>query len=309
MTGEDVRHVKDRLVELGYLRASTHNRFGSDTHAAVRRYQADRGLDVDGIVGPLTWAALFDDADSTAAPAAGANVPEEIVNEEALLDAVNEEIPPTDEIGDEIPAHIVNTAAAAIMAALAGVSSTRKAIVLEALRWAVDPSEPGDTMRSFYIRGGNLYNKNTLALNVMIESKLSSYFANSAHSQYYDGGRKELMQRMAEASAFTITGADCSGGVVGLWLHQGVVKVGFDATANDLYNKYCTPTGDPQPADLAWRSGHIGVYVGGGYVVEWVGGAYGCQLTRISKRRAYNYLTGRLDAKSAWSGYGDPKVY
>lgn len=32
--------------------------YGRETEAAVKRYQSDRGLDADGIVGPLTWAAL-----------------------------------------------------------------------------------------------------------------------------------------------------------------------------------------------------------------------------------------------------------
>ena len=32
--------------------------FGKDTLAAVKAFQQDRGLKVDGIVGPKTWAAL-----------------------------------------------------------------------------------------------------------------------------------------------------------------------------------------------------------------------------------------------------------
>jgi peptidoglycan hydrolase-like protein with peptidoglycan-binding domain len=33
--------------------------FGAKTLAAVRAFQRSRGLTVDGVVGPLTWGALF----------------------------------------------------------------------------------------------------------------------------------------------------------------------------------------------------------------------------------------------------------
>jgi hypothetical protein len=40
--------------------------FGMDTEAAVREYQSENGLNVDGIVGPQTWASMgFDDIDLT----------------------------------------------------------------------------------------------------------------------------------------------------------------------------------------------------------------------------------------------------
>jgi hypothetical protein len=67
-------------------------------------------------------------------------------------------------------------------------------------------------------------------------------------------------------------------------------------------------TNSPQPADLAWKSGHIGLYVGGGYVVEWVGGAYGCQLTKAN-RKVFNFVDGKLHTMGKWSAYGDPKIY
>ena len=33
--------------------------FGAKTLAAVRAFQRSRGLQVDGVVGPLTWGRLF----------------------------------------------------------------------------------------------------------------------------------------------------------------------------------------------------------------------------------------------------------
>ena len=51
MTGEDVRYVKDRLVELGYLHKATHNRYGDDTYRAVKAFENGRiGVPVHGII-------------------------------------------------------------------------------------------------------------------------------------------------------------------------------------------------------------------------------------------------------------------
>lgn len=58
-TGNDVKKVKDKLVELGYLHASTKYTFGADSVVATKRFQAANNLKVDGIVGILTWNALF----------------------------------------------------------------------------------------------------------------------------------------------------------------------------------------------------------------------------------------------------------
>ncbi len=59
--GEPVRDVQDRLSALSYEIASDEpGIFGNATFAAVSSFQDERGLPVDGIVGPETWRALVD---------------------------------------------------------------------------------------------------------------------------------------------------------------------------------------------------------------------------------------------------------
>ncbi len=56
----DVRRVQQRLFELGFLSGanSVDSFFGPTTEAAVREFQRERGLSVDGIVGQQTYEAL-----------------------------------------------------------------------------------------------------------------------------------------------------------------------------------------------------------------------------------------------------------
>lgn len=59
MTGDDVLLMQTRLAELGYYEGALDGSFGPKTDAAVRLFQERNSLVVDGIVGPITWAALF----------------------------------------------------------------------------------------------------------------------------------------------------------------------------------------------------------------------------------------------------------
>ncbi len=56
--GNCVGWVQRRLAQLGYSPGPVDCVFGTQTETAVRQFQADKGLAVDGVVGPQTWAAL-----------------------------------------------------------------------------------------------------------------------------------------------------------------------------------------------------------------------------------------------------------
>ena len=58
--GSDVSYMQQCLVDLGYSlpRYGVDGVFMSETLAAVKAFQADHGLEVDGVCGPLTWTAL-----------------------------------------------------------------------------------------------------------------------------------------------------------------------------------------------------------------------------------------------------------
>lgn len=58
MNGSVVQSVQYMLMDTGYLADGADGVFGSATEDAVKRFQADHGLDVDGIVGSQTMAAL-----------------------------------------------------------------------------------------------------------------------------------------------------------------------------------------------------------------------------------------------------------
>ena len=60
-SGDDVKALQNYLIHLGYHCGDkgADGYFGYDTRAAVRAFQQDYGLTVDGICGRKTWSALF----------------------------------------------------------------------------------------------------------------------------------------------------------------------------------------------------------------------------------------------------------
>ncbi len=53
-SGSDVAEVQKMLKKLGYYRSRVDGKYGTYTEQAVKRFQTDKGLPADGIVGPQT---------------------------------------------------------------------------------------------------------------------------------------------------------------------------------------------------------------------------------------------------------------
>lgn len=53
--GDPVKKLQARLNELGFDCGGVDGDFGNNTASAVKRFQASRGLEADGVVGPNTW--------------------------------------------------------------------------------------------------------------------------------------------------------------------------------------------------------------------------------------------------------------
>lgn len=65
--GDEVTLVQTRLTELGYYTNTISGKYLGHTRNAVKAFQAQNALTVDGIVGESTWNALFNDPDVRAA--------------------------------------------------------------------------------------------------------------------------------------------------------------------------------------------------------------------------------------------------
>ena len=60
-SGEEVKRMQQRLQELGFYSGSIDGDFGGGTEEAVRLFQRQHGLDVDGIAAQKTFAVLYSD--------------------------------------------------------------------------------------------------------------------------------------------------------------------------------------------------------------------------------------------------------
>ena len=298
MSGEDVRYVQTMLHSLKYLtkgKNPTDGVFGNNTLNAVKAFQRARKLTVDGIVGRNTWGSL----------------------EKAMGIGSNPSTPaptPSKPVYLTVNSHpnLTEKTISALNDAWQGVSSTRIALMKMCVSQAYDTVngsyKSGDCPQCLYIIGADLYDK---SLNLF--KPTVNYINRRAKAMpgYFTGGRKDWMiSQLSKRPGICAT--DCSGMIVGALRVLKLVANSFDTTANNFskgYHSSIISKSSLKPGDWVWRTGHIGVYLGAGLVVEAAGGAYGVQITKLDERKCRNLMNGNLETMSAWAGYRRPKYY
>lgn len=109
-SGPDVENIQNTLQNLGYSSSSVDGIFGELTAQDVRNFQADQGLQVDGIVGPNTFEALGNPVGS----APGSGEASEATEDEGIT---IEEVSNTDDSNDSGSTETPSATGANIVAA------------------------------------------------------------------------------------------------------------------------------------------------------------------------------------------------
>lgn len=304
----DILFIKQRLYNMGLLEveinSTTKTEFDEETTKAVLNFQ-ERNRNLDGA--PFKQTGKID-----------SDIWNAILRENNILTMARNPIfedesviPNGESIGIPfvMPTNISPEKASKIATDLSGISNRRRAIVMEALKLAYDPAVPRYYPISLYIKGWTSYNKYTqveptVVTDEIIEQQLAVYSITDA--------KVRLMRETIAFDKKTI-GADDCGGIIGLCHLAKVCKIGADLTAkvmvSDRYSTAITRE-ELSPGDWVYKVDHIGLYVGGGYSAEWIGGAYGCQLTSINEERiGYNFIKNNFIKLSMWDTYRRPKWY
>lgn len=92
----DITELQTKLTALGFSPGPIDDQLGPQTLAAIKRFQKSRGLTVDGIVGPITEAALANALGPATPPPARspdltAPLQPKVINRKKFLDAIKSE--------------------------------------------------------------------------------------------------------------------------------------------------------------------------------------------------------------------------
>ena len=332
--GKAVRAMNDGLRALGY-EAGTGDRFTQSTARGLFSLQTDRGLETTGegdcrtrsllslLICNDPGEAFYGDADGDGqltVKDVGVVLKSLLISKVAPTVALDADGSGRVDVKDALylmkcltgraaprpnapwidpEAGVGEDALQAVAQALQSVSPLRRQLVEAALPFCYDPHGPQVAAfpKSLYIWGANLYGSDG---DLYCPTSASVELLAARKPAFFSGGRREMMLSALQNAASLgapLSGADCSGAIVGLWRRFGLVEGRFDAIANKLLHEPLSrpiQKADLLPGDLVGFDGHVGLYAGAGRVVEWAGGAYGCQLTRLTGRCCWSFTEKRL---------------
>ncbi len=227
--GEDVKELQRQLIAAGFDPGPVDGWFGPKTQAAVRAFQASRGITVDGWVGPQTWGKL-DPVSTGSAPPPVQTPP------------VNAPPPPNG--GGPLATTTATTAAPGVEPVTSGSREERlQAAVEYGEYWAnLEAQNPGATA---YVGGASPYRYGGVG----------------------DGSKHQSSGQRAYLSPKDQVCFDCSGLVVAMFRQAGVDVSGIGSSRAMLNLPEVQPS-ELQPGDLIVKAGHVVVYIGDGKVVE-----------------------------------------
>lgn len=289
MSGKDVVYVKESLLSLGYYPISVtsieDDVFDKDTVNAIKSFQEDRGLEVDGTINRSTWRAI----EKMMAPLLLEKQSPSKENK-SLLDDYN---------------HIDALKRKNIEIDLLQAKDIQRKICLEALNYVYDNDFPS-SLRALYIFGENLYDENG-KLSVASVEKIKSNALK--YPGYFNAGRKEWMIEQVKTNG-NLPMSDCSGLCVGCLRKHGLVASDFNGTIKSfLKDSVKIDKSELKPGDWVFNLNHMGIYVGAQYVVEFYGGAQACQLTHLEERKIYDFIAKKLINGNEWTDFRRPKYY
>ncbi len=204
--GDSVRELQNILNQAGY-ELDTDGVFGQKTLSAVRSYQQQKGLDVDGKVGPKTWEALTGSGSVSASGAeASKNATAEKVKEyEAARpsyqpsDAVNKAAGTLADYEKNKPGEYQSSYQEQIDALLSKVLNREK------FSYDVSADPVYQQYKDQYTRLGNMAMRDTMGNAAALTGGYGNSYATTAGSQAYQGYLSQLNNVVPSSTARPMT--------------------------------------------------------------------------------------------------------
>ncbi|MGV3623297.1 MAG: peptidoglycan-binding protein [Archangium sp.] len=260
-SGAEVKELQQLLKAVGLYGANADGKFGPMTEAAVKAFQRQNGLTVDGWAGPQTMAKLRAAATPSVASSGGklslgAKGEEVKALQQRLksLGLYNGAIGGNFGPGTEAAVKAFQTMKGLTVDGWAGPQTMAK--LREATTSSVTPPAPSGSLQS--------------ALDWAKTQVGAPYVGGASPFRYGTPGNGQTYQQQGQkpyVSQRGVIGYDCSGFVV-TTLKKAGINLKWHNSSGMKANLPNVPKDRLQPGDLLVKNGHVAIYLGGGKMIE-----------------------------------------